>query len=106
MEDSFFQNDELLIPNVDESTIDNENASKISEKLNILRPNLFFGGAFYIHKGDYQNAFNLYDISNKIVNEDIHLNIDNLFLLARPLIRYFHLFHQYNYLKFPNLFLY
>lgn len=31
MEDSFFQNDELLIPNVDESTIDNENASKISE---------------------------------------------------------------------------
>lgn len=35
---------------------------KHSEKLNILRPNLFFGGAFYIHKGDYQNAFNLYDI--------------------------------------------
>jgi len=31
MEDSFFQNDELLIPTVDESSIDNENATKISE---------------------------------------------------------------------------
>ena len=31
MEDSFFQNDEILIPTVDENSINNENATKISE---------------------------------------------------------------------------
>ncbi len=38
-----------------------EYRKKHADELNALRPNLFFGGSFFIRKGDYQRAYDLYN---------------------------------------------
>ena len=42
-------------------SIDQSQRKKYSETLNNYRPNLYFGGSFFVRKGQYNDAFDMYD---------------------------------------------